>query len=249
MYIETEGIVLREAPVGNNGKLLTVLTPGNGKITAFAKGARSLKSALAPSSNIFTYSKFVLFKNKDRYVINSAEAIELFFELRSDVLKLSLAQYFLELTAYATREDIESSGFVKLLTNTLFVLSKKELPLKTVKGVFELKLLELAGFMPDLDACRSCGKTVGDIFYLNRAEGYIVCGSCGSFSNNFGYLKLLPGTLAAMRHVLYGDFSRIFSFKLAENTIDNFETVIEEFLEEQAEHHKFKTLEFYKSII
>lgn len=249
MYIETEGIVLREQSTSKNGKLLTILTPQYGKIFVFANGAKSLKSPLAASSNIFTYSKFVLFKNRNRYVANSADIIELFFELRSDIVKLSLGQYFLELTDYICREDIESASILKLLTNTLYIMCKKDIPSKQIKGIFELRILGSAGFAPDLEACRICNKTEEGNIFLNLTDGYIVCGECGNFKYTPVFIPLKPGALSAMRHVLYGEFNRIFSFQLNEDTLDNFAKVCEKFSQVQLENHSFPTLDFYSKLI
>ena len=51
-----DGLVLREMPVGENDKLLTVLTAGEGRIYLTAKGARSMRSKVMPICRLFTYA-------------------------------------------------------------------------------------------------------------------------------------------------------------------------------------------------
>ena len=55
------------------------------------------------------------------------------------------------------------------------------------------------------------------------------------------------GTLSALRHVVYGDPKRLFSFALAPEELAQFGRVCERFLTTQLDRG-FRTLEFYKDL-
>ncbi|HOO26055.1 MAG TPA: DNA repair protein RecO, partial [Clostridiales bacterium] len=97
MQINTEGLVIRERSVGENDRLITVLTRDYGLVKAFANGAKRLKSRSQSATQLLAYSSFVFYQGRDSYTVNDARSIEIFFKLRQDIEKLSLAQYFCEL--------------------------------------------------------------------------------------------------------------------------------------------------------
>ena len=67
--IETvNGIVLKETPIGDYDKIMTVLTAEHGRLSVFARGAKRLKSPLFTATQVFSYSEMTLYKstNTDR---------------------------------------------------------------------------------------------------------------------------------------------------------------------------------------
>ena len=94
MQIETDGVVLREQNTGENDRVITILTRTHGIVRAFAKGSRRLKSGSAAATQVFCYSRFVIFRGRDAYTVDDAEIKQMFYGLRDDLEKLTLAQYF-----------------------------------------------------------------------------------------------------------------------------------------------------------
>lgn len=68
-------------------------------VRASARGARNLKSRNASATQLLSYSRLSLYKGREKYIIDDAQPIQVFFDLRSDLEKLALAQYFCELRA------------------------------------------------------------------------------------------------------------------------------------------------------
>ena len=85
-----EGIVLRERLVGEHDKFLDVLTKNSGIIEITAKGAGKIGGKSRSSAQLFAYSKFCLNKKGDRYYLNSAEPIHIFYGLRDSLEKIAL---------------------------------------------------------------------------------------------------------------------------------------------------------------
>ena len=153
MRLSTDGLIVKESNVGEYDRLVVALTRHRGLITAFAPGARRLKNRNASSTGLLCYSNLTFFRGKDTYKVDEASAIEVFFPLRSDIVKLSLAQYFCELCLCLAPEGAPAEDFLRLTLNSLHFLSKDGRPPLLLKSVMELRMLTLSGYMPDLLAC------------------------------------------------------------------------------------------------
>ena len=97
MQTVTDALVLRERKLDEQDRLLTLLSADRGIITAYAKGAGRMKGSMAGATELLCYSHFVLFQNRERCFADKAEADTLFFGIRGDLEKLTLATYFAQL--------------------------------------------------------------------------------------------------------------------------------------------------------
>lgn len=77
--------------------------------------------------------------------------------LRADLGDYALGCYMAELLEAVSDEDSHSTALLHLGLNALFALSRQLYPAKHIKAVFELRLMCLAGFAPQLDRCTDCG--------------------------------------------------------------------------------------------
>lgn len=246
MQIADEAIVIRERSAGEDDKLLTLLCRREGVITAYARGAKKVKSAVGPSCGLLAYSSFQLFHSRDRYIIDRADTINLFFGLRQDIEKLSLASYLAEAACTAVPTGRESELFLRLMLNCLHFLEKDICPPRQVKAVFELRSLAMSGFMPDLVACSGCGCYEAEKMFFFPLEGTLRCINCAGDVQQEG-LPLPAGVLAAMRHIVYSQFEKLFSFRLSEAGLSCLEQVCERYFLIQM-GRDFQTLTFYHSL-
>ena len=97
MQLETDGLVIAEQSIGESDRLVTVLTRDEGVVRAFAQQAKKSGSSKVSATQLFCYSRLTLYKGRDKYIIDDALPIEPFFDLRKDIERLALAQYFCEL--------------------------------------------------------------------------------------------------------------------------------------------------------
>ena len=100
----------------------------------------------------------------------STNAKEVFFGLRDDIEKLALGQYFCALAAELAPEMEPAGDFLRVVLNSLHLLEKQMRSCRFLKAVTELKLLSLAGFMPDLTVCRHCEKAPSGDMAFNVPE-------------------------------------------------------------------------------
>ncbi len=244
MRTNTDGLILKEQNIGEKDKLVTVLTRHNGLVRAFVRGAKSVNNRKNSSTGMFCFSKLCLYKTKESYIIDEAEPIELFFELRNDLEKLALAQYFSELIITLVQEDEPAEDYLRLILNSLHFLAKGKMPTEQVKAITELRLMCIAGYMPNLVACDRCGEYETDTMYFDVEDGLLYCENC--MSNSMLY-PLDIGLIKALRHIAFSDFEKIYSFKMDESALPDLSYITEKYLLSKLQRN-FKTLEFYKEI-
>ena len=245
MYITTTGLVLRETPYKDSSRILTVLTPSEGKITVSAKGAKRKGSKTAAATQFLAFSEMTLYNSRGRWLLTDARSLELFDGLRDDLEKLSLASYFAEVLEAVSNEDIADKELLSLGLNSLFALSEGQKQPDLIKSVFELRAMCHAGFTPLLDGCAVCGVTEPQEPVLCITEGVIACAKCADPRTD--KVPLCAGSLAAMRHIVHADPKKIFSFTLASGAMKRLSRATEEYMKAQLERD-FKTLSFYYSI-
>lgn len=248
MRLSTDGLIVREQNVGENDRLVVALTRHRGLVTAFAPGARRLKNRNASSTGLLCYSNLTFFRGKDTYKVDEASAIEVFFSLRSDIVRISLAQYFCELSLCLAPEGTGAEDFLRLVLNSLHFLASGGRPELLIKSVMELRMLCLAGYMPDLLACSGCGAFEGEEMFLDPVGGSLCCGQCRGMAHGAGLLPLSRSVLAGLRHICYADFDKLFAFTLPEEGLRDLNRVVERYLLIQTDR-RFKTLDFYHSLL
>lgn len=247
-HFVARGLVLREVNYKESDKILTVLAEGEGKRTVKAPGCRRKNSPLAAAGQLLVFSEMTLFDFQDRLSLKEANTLNEFRGVREDLEKLSLGSYFAEVAEAVAEEGVETPGLLSLVLNSLYALDRLDRPLKLVKGAFEMKLCCLTGYEPLLDGCAVCGAPGPEKPLLNLSEGVLHCASCRGELEGEGVSLPVDGpTLAALRHIVYGEPKRLFSFALPPASLEVFSGVCEGFLLSQLERG-FRTLDFYKSI-
>lgn len=246
MRFTTDGLVINEKVTGESTRLLTVLTRERGVIRAFANGARKMKGSTSAATDLLCYSSFTVSRSRDTYSISEATPLEVFFDLRSDIVKLSLAQYFCELASAIVPENVESEVYLRTLLNSLHFLCKGDKDVNLIKAITELRLISVAGFSPDLVACSVCGEYESGEMWLDVSEGQLYCDGC-AHRRGAASVEVSAGILAAMRHIVYSPFDRLYSFTLSENGARELAKVSEIYLKNQTER-RFNTLDFYHSL-
>lgn len=245
MHIMTEGIVLREQQIEDHDSVLTLLTKERGVISAYARGARK-RGASRASTELLSCSCFVLFSNRERYSVDKADLIRLFMGVRGDVERLALASYFCELAMECAPRDEAADEYLRLLLNTLHLLDRGKRSCEQLKPVYELRLMTMAGFMPDLVGCRNCRCFEAEKMYFIPLTSELLCQGCGGEAVQ-GHMELTKGVLAAMRHILYSENDRLFNFTLSPEGFRYLNVVTEHYVMTQLDK-RFPTFSFYESV-
>lgn len=245
MYLKVQGLVLRVVHYKDQDALLTLLTRECGKLTVKARGLRRKNSPLTAPCQLLAYSDFTLFEYRGMHTINEANSQELFYGLRRDLNKLSLATYFAQVADAVSQEDTHDGGVLSLILNCLYALDKLDYPETLVKGVFEFRCACISGYMPDLNGCYRCGNPLPDRF--NVTQGHLECAACRDRDSDGLRLPVNAGVLDAIRYISSCPEKRLFSFKLGADSALMLSDLAQTYLSTQLEQG-FSTLDFYKTL-
>lgn len=227
MEIKTKGVVLHRIFVGEKDAIIKILTEDSGVILASARGVKGMKSKLSSGCALFSYSDFLLAESNGRYIVTSAVLSDGFYGLSANIERLSYATYIAETAISLSPAPEDAKEIIPLLLNTLYLLANSSKSPRLIKCVYELRLLCLLGYAPELDGCVSCGDT-DELCFFSVAEGGAACRSCGTIPDT---QIISADTLSAMRYVKDSELKRTFSFALSSSNIDEFENCTEKMIE------------------
>ena len=245
--ITTTGLILKEIDYKESDKLLTVLTKDLGVIFVRARGAKRTKNKASAATGLFAYSNLSLFRMGDKFTVDSADSIDLFFGLHSDIVKISLAAYICELCSVFSPELEPAEQQLRLALNTLHLLEKDKRSPLLLKAIFELRLTSISGFLPDLTSCTNCDEENPSLGFFSPSDGTLLCGDCASIRRKDD-LPLSNAALTAMRHVIYSPDEKIYNFNLSGDSQTQFFNACEKNLLYYSEKTPI-SLSFLKSIL
>lgn len=221
------------------------MTREEGKISAFAKGARKPNSPLAGAVNPLSFGEFVLFVGRSSYTIRSANISNYFAELRQDMMGACYGFYFLEFTNYYTREANDEREMLKLLYQTMKALANEKLPNRLIRRIFELRALYINGTGPQVGGCVSCGnKERPAVFSVKK--GGLVCRECDV--DVIDGVKLHPSTLYSMQYIESSKIEKLYTFLVTEEVLGELERVMDRYCDVYVEK-RFKSLEILETLL
>jgi DNA repair protein RecO (recombination protein O) len=115
----TDALILKRMDYGEADRILTLFTPGRGKIRAIAKGARRTTSRIAGHVELFTRSQLQLSAGRDLEIVTQGESQEHFPHLLTGLWHATTAYYLAELIDKFTDEHNEYADLYTLLIESL----------------------------------------------------------------------------------------------------------------------------------
>ncbi len=193
---QTEAIITKKIKLGEADRILTLFTLDHGKIEAVAKGVRRPKSKMAGHLELLTHSLVRLARGRNLDTIIGSQTIDSFMNLKNDLFLTSYGLYAAELINQFMELHIENQALFRLLLETLMRLSEAH-NTDLILRYYELHLLELVGYRPQLQECVACRlelKPVVNAF--SSSSGGILCPNCkyehpSAFSISVDALKVL----------------------------------------------------------
>ncbi len=250
MLIKTNVLVLKPRNVGENDKILFLLSEELGVIEATARGAQKQRNPFSLLCQPFCYARVELFRGKNNWLVNNVEILNAHYALSADPFGAALAAYFCEVVRVLSPTEETAGEYLKLLLNLFYLMEQGKRELKQLKAIFELRALVLAGFAPNLVACKDCGKFEADVMYFVPAEAELYCADCyQKEENRKKYAFSIGGAvLNAMRYIVYGDAHKIFSFAIREPSLSTLGALTEHYLL-RCTDTRFLSLEVYRALL
>lgn len=233
------GMVLASMPIGEYDKRIVLLTKERGKITAFAKGARRQNSALLACTQPFTFGNFTVYEGRTSYQVYSCEVTNYFVELRQDLEAVTYGMYFCEFVDYLARENMQELDMLKLLYQSLRALTKKTIPRKLIRYIFELKMMDINGEAIQAFCCVKCGKKES-LVALSMSDGGFLCEKCKKPGQS--YLYLHDSTIYTIQFVMASPIEKLFTFTVSDLVLKELGVCMKKYLQEFIDK-EFKTME------
>lgn len=248
MTIRTKALVVREYTVGESDKYITLFTKELGKIEVLAPKAKKTNQGLASVTQLFVYGDFMVVHGRNTYRLISAEIIEMFHAIREDLTALSYASYIMEFVQSVIEPELQQQELLKLTLVTLKAISKKEMPCRLIRRIFELRALSEMGFMPQVLNCVDCGEKLEEgpkaVYYFSVSEGGVLCPKCKRF---YEALPINYTVLYTLQYILYMPFKSLYQFKITDEVLKVIEEIGDRFVAYYIDK-SFKTIDFINRI-
>ena len=193
MKYKSYGLIIRSHKLAEADKILRILTPEHGIVSAVARGARKSKSSFAGKAQVLNYCEFLFAKRKNLDIITEINIEEMFASSFDDLLSMDLAYFAVDLLDKVAIDE-ESSGEVFYLA--LFFFRSLRACLKTPEHPADLAergekraermlylttmfmwfLVDKLGYKPDFYTCsqshvrRVSARQIPQYFDLNNGS-------------------------------------------------------------------------------
>lgn len=221
----TPALVLKRRDFGEADRLLTVLTPYHGKMDVIAKGARKLTSAKTGHVELFTRGDMLLHRGRDFGIVQQVEMVEPYQPLREDLQRGAYASYAAELVdRFVGAGEVDVSRVFRLLDVTFSRLSIEDDP-RLVTRYFEIHLLGMVGFRPELNECLIGREPVmPEDQYISYVDGGIIC--IRHAVNNATLIPIPTNTLKLLRFMQRSPYKKVKTLKMTPALHDDAERIL-----------------------
>lgn len=229
-------IVLKRRDLGEADRLLTVLARDRGKLTLLARGVRRPASRKAGHIEPFTAVDLLVARSRSFHLITQAEMVAAHRRLREDLWLSAWAYYTVELADAFIQDEDPHELLFDLLRETLDRLEAGSEPALVVR-YYELHLLSLAGYQPQLFRCVECGSLLRpETNYFSLERGGALCPQHGV--NRAGAEPLALPTLKVVRFLQSRSWQQAASLRLSPGVAAQVEKLLGRFIT----HHLERTV-------
>ena len=223
--LRVEAVVLSHREMGEADRFVVLFTRERGKIRAIAKGVRKLHSRKAGHLQPFSRSHIMLARGRSLWIVTQAELIDAYLPIQQDLEKLAFAAYVIELIDRFTYEEGANLPLYRLIHHTLeriVAAEHSEMPVR----YFDLRLLDLMGFRPELFRCVTCGKQIqAEDQYFSAVNGGAQCPRCGRTASTSRAIPM--HVLKYMRHFQRSNYREAMRAPFVPEIMDEMEKVLQ----------------------
>ena len=161
---ESEALILRTYNFAEADKIVVCLTREAGVIRGVAKGCRKLKSRFGAALEPFTLARITYYQkeNQELASISTAEILTSHFDLSSHAETLTGLAYMGDLVLEFSPPHHVNEKLYRMVKACLEAISQSQQDMPLILRYFEVWLLKLEGYLPDLRHCAECGSVFDD---------------------------------------------------------------------------------------
>jgi DNA repair protein RecO (recombination protein O) len=209
---ETEALVLRTYNLAEADKIVVCLSRSAGLIRGVAKGCRKLRNRFGASLEPFTLVNLTYFEKEHQELVSfrQAEILKSRFNLSSNASILTGFSYMGDLLIDFSPPHQANDNLFRMAMACFEAASQTPEDIDSILRYFEVWLLKLEGFLPDLRACANCSKAFSgnEAVYLGT-DLSLRCAQC---SNGRG------GAVSKQLHTQLRTTEKLSPAKFAEET-------------------------------
>ncbi len=230
---EREGLMLRVVDFGESDRIVHLLTPESGRLTAIAKGARRSVKRFPGTLDLFNHLRVQLYRSRPGRMahLQQAQLISPQLGLRERPNRFALGCYLLELLDRLSPEGGAPDEAQRLFGFALeaFQAIGRSDPDRRLRTLFELRTLDALGLRPELRHCVRCSREPAGNAALgfHVGEGGVLCRNCTGPGD--GVLPVHRGTLRALEAVLRLDIDRLGRLSLGAAALDEAARIVHRF--------------------
>lgn len=241
----TRALVLRRRDQGEADRVVTVFTPGMGKLVLQARGVRKPASRKAGHLEPFTHVDLMVARSRSWDLITQAETVYGFRGLREDLDRAAYGYYLVELVdAFTQEEDSHPEVFDLALAGLRYLEDSSQLGL-TARW-FDLSLLRLSGYQPQLFHCVQCGDDLAPVTnYFSAGRGGMLCPRHGEGQS--GTEALEAGALKVLRYLQVQPHENIVQLTLTPGRMRQIEKLLADYIRSVVER-RLQSPEFIREV-
>ena len=244
--IKTEAFILKTQDYRDTSLLATFYTRDYGKLRAIVKGVRDTRGRFGSTLEPFSLNEILFYRRKRGGDLHHATQVDLvreFGDIRSDLERLSYACYFTDLLNELTEIEDANERIFELMNDALDFMGNGASPRRTAR-IFEVKLLELLGFMPEIKNCVICQVGTPERAFFNIPMGGVVCAKCRTGNAGFPVSR---GTLSFVEHAQRTPLPNMTQVKVSQEVGAELEKTLRRFVDYHL-HNKLKSVVFLEKM-
>lgn len=240
----TDAIVLGHRNIGEADRVLTLFSPAKGKIHAVARGVRRPHNRLLGGTQIFTFSNFLIMESRTIDSISQCEIKESFHKIRANLERMAYGLYFAEMLRASTPEEDKNRDLFNFFLKTLYFLQEWN-DLELLSRIYEIKLMAIQGFAPEVFRCVSCGEKLSERMRFSSSLGGVLCFRC--LKDDVKAVDISYEAVRALRYFIKKPYRELISLDLREDVKKQLKNASHPFILHHLDR-KLKTLEFINDI-
>jgi len=179
---ETEALILRSYNLAEADKIVVCLSRSAGLIRGVAKGCRKLKNRFGAALEPFTLVNLTYYEKENRELVSfrQVEILKSRFNLSSNASMLTAFAYMGDLLIDFSPPHQANDNLFRMALACFEAASETPDDLDAVLRYFEVWLLKLEGFLPDMRVCANCQKALADEATFLGPDLSLRCSQCSN---------------------------------------------------------------------
>jgi DNA repair protein RecO (recombination protein O) len=179
--VETEALVLRTYNLAEADKIVVCLTRNAGLVRGVARGSRRIKNRFGAALEPFTLLTITYYQKENQELVSlrHVEIVKSHFDLSRNHETLAGLAYMGDLLVEFSPPHQTNDKLFRMVKACLDAVAQGPQELQSILRYFEIWILRLEGFLPDLHRCAGCNKLLAreDVILIGADVG-LRCRTC-----------------------------------------------------------------------